>query len=337
MAYKARLPAEFATDALASAGAARGRREALVLEALLAPSAGMTLPSREACAKVCADVEGAEQSCDGSTTLGDDASSEPSVEDHDGAGRGELRPLDCGGAQLLSQGSSLHSIGACEPCAWFWKPQGCMHGWECKRCHLCPDGEIKLRKKAKHSKMQAQQRSGAAAGRGGRGTALTSGGPPQTQPAATQAAAPVAALQPQLSDGVPWNSECQQRERTQDARLRRCPATPRPLAAWPQPLPVGRQPLASPQPLEPPQQMMPMKVHTTLAEVHYMEPLSEHLAGCPPVPPPGLGMPVCLRSLRAEDSQGAMRGHRAIGCSFTVRQEQQVARTMSTLLVGGRC
>jgi len=50
---------------------------------------------------------------------------------------------------LPSVGSALHADGKCSPCAWFWKPQGCRHGVHCGRCHLCPAGEIKQRKKSK--------------------------------------------------------------------------------------------------------------------------------------------------------------------------------------------
>ena len=50
---------------------------------------------------------------------------------------------------LPSVGSALHAEGKCSPCAWFWKPQGCRHGANCGRCHLCPAGEIKQRKKSK--------------------------------------------------------------------------------------------------------------------------------------------------------------------------------------------
>ncbi|CAJ1362753.1 unnamed protein product [Effrenium voratum] len=50
---------------------------------------------------------------------------------------------------LPSRGSALHAEGQCAPCAWFWKAQGCHHGAECGRCHLCPASEIKLRRKAK--------------------------------------------------------------------------------------------------------------------------------------------------------------------------------------------
>ncbi|CAK9058159.1 unnamed protein product, partial [Durusdinium trenchii] len=51
--------------------------------------------------------------------------------------------------ELPSLGSVRHAKGNCSPCAWVWKPQGCHNGASCGRCHLCPPGEVKLRKKAK--------------------------------------------------------------------------------------------------------------------------------------------------------------------------------------------
>mmetsp|Transcript_82247 Transcript_82247/g.228932 ORF Transcript_82247/g.228932 Transcript_82247/m.228932 type:complete len:194 (+) Transcript_82247:1-582(+) len=48
-----------------------------------------------------------------------------------------------------STGASNHSTGNCNPCAWFWKPRGCGSGARCPFCHLCPEGELKRRKKAK--------------------------------------------------------------------------------------------------------------------------------------------------------------------------------------------
>lgn len=48
-----------------------------------------------------------------------------------------------------SAGSAQHESGGCQPCAWFWKPEGCSNAANCNRCHLCPAGEIKTRKKAK--------------------------------------------------------------------------------------------------------------------------------------------------------------------------------------------
>lgn len=51
---------------------------------------------------------------------------------------------------LPSAGSALHDgSGRCSPCAWFWKPRGCQSGASCGYCHLCPEGELKNRKKAK--------------------------------------------------------------------------------------------------------------------------------------------------------------------------------------------
>jgi len=55
---------------------------------------------------------------------------------------------------MPSRGSALHSTGECQPCAWFWRPDGCHNGKECGRCHLCPEGEIKARKKKKITMMR---------------------------------------------------------------------------------------------------------------------------------------------------------------------------------------
>eukprot|EP00746_Dinoflagellata_sp_MGD_P165921 gnl/MRDRNA2_/MRDRNA2_95478_c0_seq1.p1 gnl/MRDRNA2_/MRDRNA2_95478_c0~~gnl/MRDRNA2_/MRDRNA2_95478_c0_seq1.p1 ORF type:complete len:285 (-),score=46.65 gnl/MRDRNA2_/MRDRNA2_95478_c0_seq1:294-1148(-) len=42
-----------------------------------------------------------------------------------------------------------HFSGECQPCAYYFKPDSCKWGARCNFCHLCPDGEIKLRKKEK--------------------------------------------------------------------------------------------------------------------------------------------------------------------------------------------
>lgn len=56
-----------------------------------------------------------------------------------------------------NSGSELHALGTCEPCAWFWKPQGCRNTNDCSRCHICPAGEIRARKKAKVAKLRASE------------------------------------------------------------------------------------------------------------------------------------------------------------------------------------
>jgi len=38
---------------------------------------------------------------------------------------------------LPSRGSSLHELGQCKPCAWFWKEGGCDRFADCDYCHLC--------------------------------------------------------------------------------------------------------------------------------------------------------------------------------------------------------
>mmetsp|Transcript_45103 Transcript_45103/g.107228 ORF Transcript_45103/g.107228 Transcript_45103/m.107228 type:complete len:469 (+) Transcript_45103:66-1472(+) len=66
---------------------------------------------------------------------------------------------------LPSTGSELHFQGRCRPCGWFWKPEGCQNGRDCLHCHLCPDGEVKARKKARQ---QAKRQTEAIAAKGGR-------------------------------------------------------------------------------------------------------------------------------------------------------------------------
>lgn len=63
--------------------------------------------------------------------------------------------LDQSATGLPSRGSALHASGACRPCAWFWKPAKCQNGQECWHCHLCPEGELKSRKKSKLAMMRS--------------------------------------------------------------------------------------------------------------------------------------------------------------------------------------
>jgi len=84
-----------------------------------------------------ADPAEGDSACAGSD---DSASEQACVEDPD--------------LSLPSRGSALHSTGSCEPCAWFWKPQGCKNGSLCCRCHLCPEGEVKKRRKQKLAMMR---------------------------------------------------------------------------------------------------------------------------------------------------------------------------------------
>jgi hypothetical protein len=60
---------------------------------------------------------------------------------------------DQGKQPSSSKGSALHGTGQCRPCAWYWKQGGCQNGAECFHCHMCPEGELKNRKKAKHAAM----------------------------------------------------------------------------------------------------------------------------------------------------------------------------------------
>merc|ERR1712045_798588 len=59
-------------------------------------------------------------------------------------------------------GSLLHGLlddegrPQCQPCAWFFKDSGCLNGAACRRCHLCPMGELKLRKKQRIAFLRSQ-------------------------------------------------------------------------------------------------------------------------------------------------------------------------------------
>lgn len=55
---------------------------------------------------------------------------------------------------MVSHQELQHSLGHCRPCAWFWREQGCHNGDACGYCHLCPQGELKSRKKNKIAAMR---------------------------------------------------------------------------------------------------------------------------------------------------------------------------------------
>jgi hypothetical protein len=54
-----------------------------------------------------------------------------------------------------SVGATYHGTGTCKPCAWYWKPQGCANSTQCQHCHMCPEGELKNRKKAKVANLRS--------------------------------------------------------------------------------------------------------------------------------------------------------------------------------------
>jgi len=59
-------------------------------------------------------------------------------------------------AALPSVGSADHGSGKCQPCNFFWKPQGCINGAECRHCHICDSNELKKRKTGKVAALKAQ-------------------------------------------------------------------------------------------------------------------------------------------------------------------------------------
>jgi len=52
-----------------------------------------------------------------------------------------------------------HMRGECRPCAYYLKKaDGCRQGAQCGFCHLCPEGELKARKKEKIRALREQQK-----------------------------------------------------------------------------------------------------------------------------------------------------------------------------------
>lgn len=70
-------------------------------------------------------------------------------------------PAFANGPFVMNHGSLSHSVGNCSPCAFLHKdPRGCLHGRNCKFCHICPPGELKRRKKEKLARMiRAEQKA----------------------------------------------------------------------------------------------------------------------------------------------------------------------------------
>jgi hypothetical protein len=71
-------------------------------------------------------------------------------------------PTNCMSLQALpSIGSQYHGTTivhgqpACQPCAWYYKASGCANGEACNYCHICPQGELKNRKREKLARMRA--------------------------------------------------------------------------------------------------------------------------------------------------------------------------------------
>eukprot|EP00930_Biecheleria_cincta_P079065 TRINITY_DN66738_c0_g1_i1.p1 TRINITY_DN66738_c0_g1~~TRINITY_DN66738_c0_g1_i1.p1 ORF type:complete len:363 (-),score=65.11 TRINITY_DN66738_c0_g1_i1:185-1273(-) len=87
--------------------------------------------------------------------------------------------------RILSLGSCLHGTGRCKPCSWFWKRQGCGNGFECTHCHLCPEDELKNRKKAKGQAKKLGLEEGPMA-TPEPGAEVSTGGENATQPGTSQ-------------------------------------------------------------------------------------------------------------------------------------------------------
>ena len=82
---------------------------------------------------------------------------------------------DAAYAPLPSRGSGGHDTGACRPCVWHWKPQGCFRGSECGHCHLCPQSEIRTRRKERAATLRPIFTRSPAVGHGRGGQSIPDG------------------------------------------------------------------------------------------------------------------------------------------------------------------
>jgi len=57
-------------------------------------------------------------------------------------------------AGTWSEGSALHGLGRCRPCAWSWKPTGCFQGAACTFCHLCDEDSHRQYKKERTARLK---------------------------------------------------------------------------------------------------------------------------------------------------------------------------------------
>merc|ERR1719161_3470774 len=78
----------------------------------------------------------------------------PAEEDSAADGEGVTPPV--AGKTPWPEHEAKHFSSDCQPCAYYFKPNSCKWGAKCDFCHLCPDGEIKARKKEKIRAMREQ-------------------------------------------------------------------------------------------------------------------------------------------------------------------------------------
>lgn len=63
------------------------------------------------------------------------------------------------GLGVLSVGSEGHFCGKCKPCGWNRKEGGCVKGAAREFCHLCDDGALKRKKKARITRLKERGRT----------------------------------------------------------------------------------------------------------------------------------------------------------------------------------
>lgn len=96
----------------------------------------------------------------GATLADNDASELQDVTHHfDGTSDSSTTPVPLEMRETEPSAGSAQHPHKCKPCAWYWKPEGCESGKNCVFCHMCPDGELKNRKKTRQTELRHQQQA----------------------------------------------------------------------------------------------------------------------------------------------------------------------------------
>jgi len=150
----------------------RGLAKFMQLEFHLNGGLGEAFDTAACCKSAAAEEDSSQRSCEASTrgspslsASGSDPMLTPPplvLRDELDGSEADLEGSDTvnsSSSHCMNTGSLLHQVGQCSPCAWFWKPAGCFRGDACRYCHLCPQSEVRERKRAKNAVLRAQRQA----------------------------------------------------------------------------------------------------------------------------------------------------------------------------------
>jgi hypothetical protein len=89
----------------------------------------------------------------------DESIDTPALEDADDSCDGNVQDVILEDRAAPSLGATNHVEDTCKPCAWNWKPAGCSKGSDCDFCHLCDEGAVRQRRRAKIARLRAEEKA----------------------------------------------------------------------------------------------------------------------------------------------------------------------------------